>query len=67
MFGSVQNASISGPYRISGKFLLLPISGSGHSNIFFGNYQSISRDLRTEFRKKVGILLSEFLEVVETN
>ncbi|KAG4081163.1 hypothetical protein HA402_014611 [Bradysia odoriphaga] len=37
MFGSVKLASLSGPYRISGKFLLLPVSGNGHANIFFGN------------------------------
>lgn len=32
----MKNASISGPYKISGKFLLLPISGSGQSRIIFG-------------------------------
>lgn len=36
MIGTLKEAGISGPYRISGKFLLLPISGSGHSTLTLG-------------------------------
>lgn len=44
MHGTVSSASIHGPYEISGKFLLLPISGSGIGDMTFGNYAWTNAD-----------------------
>lgn len=38
MRARVNMSTISGPYEVSGKVLLLPITGRGKSDIKFGKY-----------------------------